>query len=228
MRFFCCILLLLTSFISKAQSQELNRSDFQLGLTGGASFTVMRGDAKVKEGNQIGVGVLAGIESSYVIKNKLALNSGLLFDYKSTQQNIDYYYFNESTQSVATDRLKIVRTFDYLTIPFLLKYFFNLSGKKLTCFVEAGGYISFLLNQTSYHYSGNVLNVTYDEVNDFGKTDSGISLALGSKFQITKGLFSEVRILNNYGLKNIHGIDSKSIIKVNSTYITMSVFKKIH
>lgn len=228
MRFCYWIILLLLSFISRAQSQELSRSDLQLGLTGGVSFTVTRGDAKVEEGNQLGVGAWAGIELSYLIKNKLAIKSGLLFDYKTTQQYIDYYYFNESTQSVTSDRFKIVRTFDYLTIPLLLKYYLDPSGRKFTYFVEAGGYFGFLLNQTSATYSGSVLNVVYDEMNDFKITDSGISLAVGSKLRITKGLFSELRILNNYGLKNIHGIDTKSRIKVNSTYFTVSVFKKIN
>jgi hypothetical protein len=227
MRIFYCSILLLAPFILKAQSQELSRPDFQLGLTGGVSFTVMHGDAKVEEGNQLGVGALAGIELVYSIQNRIALKSGLLFDYKTTQQNIDYYYFNESTQSAATDRFKIMRTFDYLTIPLLLKYYVNPSGTKFTYFVEAGGYVSFLLNQTSANYSGSVPNVVYDEMNDFDKTDSGLSFSFGGKFKLSKGLSSEVRILNNCGLRNINGIDNKSIIKVNSAYFNVSIFKSI-
>jgi hypothetical protein len=227
MRIFYWIILLLTPFASKAQSQELSRPDFQLCLTGGVSFTVMRGDAKVEEGNQWGVGALAGIALSYHIQNRFALKSGLLFDHKTTHQNIEYYYFNETLQSIATDKIKVVRYFDYLTIPLLFKYYLNDSEKRISYFIEGGGYVSFLINQVSTNYSGSVVNVVYDEMNDFDKTDSGLSFSFGGKFKLSKGLSSEVRILNNYGLRNINGIDNKSIIKVNSAYFTVSIFKSI-
>lgn len=208
-------------------AQEMSHPKIELELTGGISMTSMRGDAKVDEGKGLGFGALIGLELNYHLNDRLTLKSGLLYDYKSTSQYIDYYDVDKLSQAIIPAQFRITRTFNYLTIPVMVQYNFKNSEKNFNYFIEGGGYMSFLTDQNSTNYSGSAVNVVYDEWNDFKKTDSGVSLAVGCRFKVYKSIMGRAKIFNNYGVKNINGIDSKSIIKVNSTYFTLSICKNI-
>lgn len=212
---------------SDVLAQEVNDPRFTLELTGGMSLTTMRGDAKVEDGRNLGVGTIVGIEVNYNINDRLVLKSGFYYDHKKTNQNIDYYYLDATTQSLAQGEFIIIRTFDYITTPLLFHYNFKGSESGFRPFIETGGWLGFLIDQSSTNYSGGVANITYNELNDFKKLDLGLSLAVGGKFILSRSITGNARILNNFGLKNINGVDTKSVFKTNSVYVIFSVSKRI-
>lgn len=208
-------------------AQELNQPNMEFELMGGISYTTMRGDTKVEEGGEFKIGSVLGIGFDYYLNDRISLKSGLFYDSKNTNQDIEFYYFDESAQAIMIDHFRVERIFDYLTVPMMIRYQLKDNESKMNYFVKGGGYLSILLDQQTINYYGSTPNITYDELTDYKNTDLGVSLSIGCKFKISPNTFGIISLINNYGLKNINNIDTKSITKTNSTYLTVSLSKMI-
>jgi hypothetical protein len=182
------ILLLATSY---AQAQT---SKFELGIEGGPNLSTFRFSGTPHRKPIIfGSG---GFMFQHNLKRVLSFKTGLSFQRKGYQVHDLPYYYIEDTLEV----WKGIFTYDYITLPFLVKASF---GKKVKFFVNAGPYGGFLLSRKRKWVSDHETINQKSNTSSYQRLDFGIVGGIGISVPIKKSWMINAEVSNYFGLQDI-------------------------
>ncbi len=204
------------SLTSYAQSNKLN-----IGIEGGPSIISLRHEnVKQKNFHSPSIGYSVGIALQYNFKKRFSIHSAILFERKGAKTK------KQGTDSLGknTYMFNTFDNFDYLTLPLLVRANF---GKKINLFINAGPYISYLIQQHSlikFPEEAPFNNQQYTYTNSFYKMDYGISGGVGLAIPIKQKLVFSIEARNNLGLNNIQKLWYST--KTNSANLLLGVAYK--
>ncbi|HSY62384.1 MAG TPA: porin family protein [Cytophaga sp.] len=181
-----------------------------VGIVGGPGITGLRSEWYKPSPT---LGFYTGLSAQYNFNNYFALHTELAFDRKGTS---DKFSLTDSYGN-AVGTAKITNQLNYLTMPVLFRASI---GKKVKYFLQAGPYLSYLLNQTiktvsttdEFHYIPRINGTSHLPTMDFGMSAGlGILVPVKEKFSVS----CELR--GNYGLVNLLSKGSGNIKEFNET-----------
>nr|WP_294862668.1 outer membrane beta-barrel protein [uncultured Fluviicola sp.] len=193
------ILFFFTANLSFAQS-----SRFEVGVELGPNVSNFRKKSDLYNYKPVVYGA-AALSFQYNCSDFFSIRTGLGYEEKgftSRISDLDYStsYPYQEVQS------KFRTTCEYLTIPVLARFTF---GKKLTFFVNTGGYIGMLTNKKDHidwEDNGNpYLFQLYKKegTEKYRYFDFGVSAGLGIGIPISENLVLSIEVRDNLGLTNI-------------------------
>jgi len=187
------------------------QNELRVGINAGANLSSFRGNSFI-ENSKSKIGFLGGVSFEYYLKDNLSIKTNLNYERKSIEQGGGYY----DEYGIFTE-MKANIHYDYLTIPILLKHEF---GKSKIFYINGGPFINFLL---STKIIGD--NSPSDDITSFyKKIDGGLSIGIGTKFQLNDKNNLNIEIRDNYGLVNISDVAvvDGGTIKTNSFNLILS------
>jgi hypothetical protein len=184
-------------FSISAFSQQ---NKWDVGIVGGPGITALRLTNHSRwDYSKPTIGFYTGLSAQYNFNSHFAIHTELAFDRKGAVNKLNFTdaYGNQ------TATIKLTNQLNYLTLPILFRASI---GNKVKYFVQAGPYLSYLLNQTTkqlstlsdpqYHYHIN--GTSHLPAMDFGMSAGlGILVPVKEKFSIS----CELR--GNYGLVDL-------------------------
>lgn len=187
------------------------QNEIRIGLNTGATLFNFRGNSVV-ENSDSKIGFLAGISFEYYMNENISIKTNLNYERKSLSQSGGYYdengIFIEMEANIH---------YDYLTLPILFKYEF---GNTNNFYVNGGPFLGLLLNAK---IKGD--NSPSDDITSLNKKiDGGLSLGIGTKFQLNSKNILSIELRDNYGLLNISEVSvlDNGTIKTNSLNLILS------
>ncbi|HRG38542.1 MAG TPA: porin family protein [Bacteroidia bacterium] len=168
-----------------------------IGIEGGPSAIKFTGNEIAKEYQQFDVGYSAGLSFQYNFKHILALRSGVALERKGAAIRDVVFTDNNANKLYSAD---FHYHYDYMVVPVLLRASF---GKKVNVFINAGPYVSYLLQARGTYKDPNEGKVKSDFTNQIKKLDWGASAGLGASIPIKEKLIASIEVRNNLGLYNI-------------------------
>lgn len=192
---------------------QLNaQNDFKIGVNAGLNYPDIRGNYYAKY-NNFEVGYLVGLSFDYSLKGHLSLKSNINYERKIKTRELTFY--NDQIQEIGTKEYKEV--FDYINLPFLLKYEF-LNDK---LFVNGGPFFNYLL---STQLDSDYPNDDSTGVTEKKKIDVGFSLGFGTTIPINEKNDIAIEIRDDFGLIDTGGgpIHADGTVKTNTIKLILS------
>lgn len=188
-------------------------SKFEVGVELGPSVSTFRGKSEFYDYKPVVYGA-AALSFQYNYSEFFSIRMGLGYEEKGFTSDITDkdYSTNYSYQEVQS---KFRTTCEYLTVPVLAHFTF---GKKLTFFVNAGGYIGMLTNKKNHidwEDNGNphLFRLHKQESTEkYRYFDFGVSAGLGIGIPVSENLVLSFEARDNLGLTDIR--------RKNAPYIT--------
>jgi hypothetical protein len=184
------------SFTLRAQN---NRYDW--GIEGGPNFSTMivKNYPYLEDNIKPAIFGSAGFIFQFNTKKILSFKTGFSFQRKGFQTS-DFIFTDNSGNYIGKG--KSISTFDYITLPLLVKASF---GKKVKFFVNAGPYGGFLLAQTDhFKLSGHDDYVTKNDFKYTNRWDFGFAGGIGVAIPIKEFFQISVEVRNYSGILNIN------------------------
>lgn len=192
------LLIAVVFFYSVAILNAQNK--INIGIEGGPSAIIIRGNEMVKEYQQFDAGYSAGLSFQYNFKRIISIHTGLAFERKGAVDRDVTFTDNNAMKLFSAD---IHSYYDYMVLPFLLRASF---GKKATIFINAGPYIGYLLQARVVFKDPDAGKTKEDFTNQIKKLDWGATAGLGVSIPIKEKLVASIEIRNNLGLYNISAL----------------------
>lgn len=196
-------------------------SKFSIGIDLGPNYSYFKRNSFDKNSNHPIFRFSSGLSFNYNISKYFSVETCLSYEQKG--DITDYYHTDLATAfpPFNYDEWRYSSRFSYLTNPIFLKVTF---GKKFKYFVNAGGYISYLLSKKTIRQSKYFPEQKYDYPdypNAYIKNyDYGIIAGIGVSRSIKERIAISVELRNNIGICDImdqeKGWDYKEILKTNS------------
>jgi hypothetical protein len=180
-------------------SAQVNKYD--IGVEGGLNYIKLRGNTDViKHHTRGSIGNSAGISMQYNFMKRFSIFIGAFHEKKTwVSEYSNPWYVTTKTTNI-----------EYLTIPLLLKTFFD---KKRLLYFNTGPHLGILLK---YIETSNYRQ----EQNMFGRAnrlDLGVMAGLGVNIPIKQKFKLTFEVRNYLGLNNIKKTPASEILKVNTT-----------
>ncbi|WP_018342625.1 porin family protein [Cytophaga aurantiaca] len=195
-------------FSISAFSQQ---NKWYVGIVGGAGVTKIRTNFSYKPNPNIGF--YTGLSGQYNFSKHFAIHTELAFDRKGTKDNFTFSDINGNIIGPG----KAINQLNYLTLPMLFRASI---GNKVTYFLQAGPYLSYLLNQTS-KYSSNIDDPQYNfKINGtsyISRMDFGMSAGLGAVIPVKEKFSVSCELRGNYGLIKLSNNNSATIKSYNES-----------
>jgi len=207
------LLIVILFSIHSLQAQE-NR--FSISLEGGPNWSNFDGysDDLDKDVHRIytekkyNVGVTLGMGFQYNLKKFFALKSGLMWQSKTGEAEVQYKnLLYQGPESKFT-------TLDYLKIPLVARLSF---GKKMKFFLQAGGFAGFLIQAKTG---------TEDKTSFHLPNEYGYELGIGTLYNVSELLFIEFEIRNTKGITQVASGLISSGVTTNSTSFKLGLAYK--
>ena len=201
-------------FSISAFSQQ---NKWDVGIVGGPGITALRMVNYKLESPTPTAGFYFGISGRYIFTKNISIHTELAFDRKGAVNNTT---FTDASGDVLSTS-KLVTQFNYLTLPLLLR---ASVGSKIEYFLQAGPYLSYLLNQT-YKYSNTSFNQNAVHKSN-GTTfrpdmDFGISAGLGLVVPVKERFAISGELRGNYGFINL--ISNNSNVKQTNESLNLLI-----
>ena len=172
---------------------------FEVGFEGGPSLTYLRGNDNIKEYYTPNLGYSGGITFQYNFPKIVSLRSGLSFERKGAQGEIELNPIQQGDPNLpSNNKITLEENFDYLVLPILARVSFV---KKVKFLANLGPYFGFLIKQTGideYDYYGS----TRDQTENFEIFDTGITGGIGVSLTIKDRFILSFEGRHNLGLYN--------------------------
>jgi len=196
-------------FLLLSISAFSQQNKWDIGIVGGPGITALRMKNWPVSPPSPTIGFYTGLSGQYNFNEHFAIHTELAFDRKGTSDKLTFTDVNGNIHGTG----KAVNQLNYLTLPLLFR---ASVGNKVKYFLQAGPYLSYLLNQTSKYsisleeprYNFHINGTAYMPSMDFGiVTGIGLLVPVKEKFSIS----CELR--GNYGLVNLTNTSNNSTIK---------------
>ncbi len=188
------------------------QNEIRIGVNTGGTYSKFYGNNLI-ENADAKIDFLIGVSFEYYIKENLSLKTNLNYERKSfTNKSFGVEEFDFSINEV-----KITTSFNYLTLPILIKYEL---GNSKQFFVDGGVFIGYLLNNKS---KANGFPES-DSTSLNKKLDGGLSFGIGKKFNLNDKSNLNIEIRENLGLINISDVEvfDNGTIKTNSLNLILT------
>lgn len=195
-------------FSISAFSQQ---NKWNVGIIGGAGVTALGGNYNKKPDPNIGF--YTGLSGQYNFNEHFAIHTELAFDRKGTSNKITYT--DPSGNDVGTG--KAINQLNYLTLPILFRASI---GTKVKYFLQAGPYLSYLLNDTRKFSSGTDdprYNFKVNVTSHTTQMDFGMSAGLGAVIPVKEKLAISFELRGNYGLVDLYNRRSSNVNELNQS-----------
>lgn len=211
--------LVITAIAASSLFSQQNR--FNVGIIGGVSRNFLYGNSYLKSSNVL-TAFSAGVIVQYNFPGILSVVSGLSYDLKGQQINVNY----TDSRGNPIGTVKVKSLFNYQTIPLMLKATF---GKRFGFFVEGGGYFSYLDKATSDAPGLAMNNPKSDMTAYFERIDAGLAFGLGINVPLSKHIMLSLEGRNNLGLYHINKMPvyNHGSVKTNATNVLLSIVYKL-
>lgn len=187
------------------------QNKWDVGIVGGPGITALAKDNGYKPDPNFGF--YTGLSGQYNFNEHFAIHTELAFDRKGTSNKITYT--DPSGNEVGTG--KGVNQMNYLTLPVLFKASI---GNKVKYFLQAGPYLSILLNQT-LKYSSSIDDPLYNfKVNVTSHTtpmDFGMSAGIGALIPVKEKFAVSCELRGNYGFIDLYNRHSSNVYELNKS-----------
>ena len=181
----------------------------EFGVEGGGSLISLMGDGFIIDKNVDDIGFATGFSLLYHVNDHFSLKTNLLYERKGNKIHFFYHELPfDKLDIYIKEELEIKYQLDYLTLPVLARYSF---GKQKNFFVNAGGYVGYLLKSTSISSDvPKVGRVETDNTGSFSRLDFGITAGIGGQINLKDNLKLSIELRNSLGLQNIGKIDKEN------------------
>ena len=188
------------------------QDNIKIGINAGATYSKFRGN-EIIENTDSKFDFLFGVSVEKNLKEDLSIKTNLNYERKSFSN--ERIVFDEDGSRIG--QTEIITTFNYLSLPVLIKYNFGVTRQ---FFINGGPYFGFLLNTKSKTEGFPDDDSTY--LNK--KIDVGISLGIGKKIQLNNMNDLSIELRNNLGLINISDVEvfQDGTIKTNSLNLILT------
>jgi len=187
--------------------------NLKIGIEGGASYTNLRGNSIAEKSESL-FSHLIGVYGEFPISEQVFLKGGLNYERKGSKidSRIDDY------NGIPLESYTINNSYNYLTLPILIKYQFN---GQVKFFINGGPYVGYLLNSKSKTKSTN----DYDTSYLYKKIDFGLVAGVGMLIPFNDNFQFSLEIRDNLGVINISKVDvvGSGTIKTNSLNFLLGV-----
>jgi len=196
-----CIALCLLLFLAFSSFAQNNKYD--IGLEGGPSLMYMYGNTVIVKNNpwisvSTGAAFQYNVPKIFLKRLTLSVKTGLYYDRKGDEKT----FSSINPSGIQETNVKLHLNLNYLTVPVLAKASI-LAGKGVKVFVDAGPYLSVLINAQASFSNGepNTINTS-----NFKRVDSGVQAGIGCTIPIGRQFEISVEDRNSIGLLNISSL----------------------
>ena len=184
------------------------QSKMRFGVDGGLTYSSFRGN-KSAEKLDAGIDFLVGVSFEYQLKSKWSLLANLSYD-RITAKRSSVFIPNPEDPAVGDITAKV--TYQYLTLPILLKYRI---GAKQSFYAAGGVFIGYLLKSEIHE---DYYNTTDNTTNLNTNLDAGLTLGLGKNFRLKNNQEITIELRENLGLTNTSkvNVSGGNSVKTNS------------
>lgn len=207
-------LLLALSFKLNAQERKFN-----LGLETGPSYTTLWGNSIIEQIHQPTYQFVSGLQFQYHVNWNFSLYGGLQYGRIGISSDIEF----RNQNNVVLESSELKQNFDYLILPFTLRYHF---GLKSQFFIEGGTYYGWLLNAEQVIRATETTPESRENIGEqFYPIDYGLTVGFGMHFPINKEFIISLCLRNNYGLYNlsIGPVVNDGSIRTNSSHLLVGL-----
>jgi hypothetical protein len=188
------LLLFLFCILTFATFGQTNR--FDIGAEGGFSVASLRGNDFIDKYHSTKTGYSGGLFFQYNFRKIISMRTGMYYERKGS--SFEFWTVNEVGENIGV--IQGYQNFDYLTVPLLLRATF---GKKLTCFINTGPYIGFLLKETEHTDAVQTVPETNANGTEFfNRTEVGLSAGIGLSYILKQKFSFSFEVRDNLGLTN--------------------------
>jgi len=182
----------------------------ELGVEGGGSLISLRGNGFVVDKNVTDVGVATGFSLLYHLNDHFSLKTNLFYERKGNE--IKYFYHElpfTKNDIYIKDELETQFKLDYLTLPVLIRYSL---GNQKRFFVNAGGYVGYLLNAKGISKALPKVwsRKETDLTEKVSRLDFGFVVGIGGQINLTNTVMLSIELRNSLGLQNIGKEDNEN------------------
>lgn len=198
--------------ITSLNAQTSNRYDW--GIEGGPNYStlIVKDYTYFEENIKPAIFGSGGFIFQYNTKKILSFKTGFSFQRKGYQFK-DLIFTDMQGNYIGKG--KSISTFDYITLPLLIKASF---GKKVQFFVNAGPYAGFLLAQTNRgKVPGQDDHVTHNDFKYVNRWDFGFAGGIGVSIPIKEVWAISIEARNYSGILNINKIGVEMQIQGNGS-----------
>lgn len=164
----------------------------------------------------------SGLSLQYNLPRVFSFRTGLLYEEKGDVIRGNYFDLVNPGYTTYTYKCHL----NYLTIPLLVRATF---GKKISYFINAGGFASFLRNATAPAWvPGYFIPVSQPSMAFFHSVDYGLTLGIGLGVPVGPKMSLSLEARNNLGLSNVSTlrIFSDHPIRTGSTVLLLGISYK--
>lgn len=182
----------------------------ELGVEGGGSLISLRGNGFIVDKNATDVSFATGFSLLYHFNDHFSLKTNLLYERKGNRIN---YFYQElpfpKNDIYIKEELETQFSLDYLTLPVLVRYSL---GKQKHFFVNAGGYVGYLLEAKGRSTEvPKVWQRSESEITDkFSRLDFGLVAGIGGQINLKNNIILSIELRNSLGLQNIGKEDNEN------------------
>lgn len=207
--------LVLSATVAKAQIGS------HIGFVVGPSLSTMYGSDGT-DNLDPKLGYSAGLLYQYAFSTRYALQTGVVYENKGAMFNTTIPFFNTDIRARAD--------YHYIGIPVLFRVHL-MPDAKIRPFINAGGYVNFLVNQTTYTRTTVGSSESTDHssnTGDYRKVDAGIAGGVGLDWLITSRMHLDFEVRDNLGLVNVDDSgNDDNMAKHNNAYFLVSMLFSI-
>lgn len=194
------LLLLIAVLYSTITFSQISK--YEIGIEGGLSSVSLRGDGFIVDKSVADITFTTGFSLLYHFNDHFSLKTNMLYERKGNRINYFYHELPYATLDFhIKEELEAQYRLDYLTLPVLARYSF---GKQNNFFVNAGGYLGYLLKSTVI--SNGVPKVGRKETENterFSRLDFGFVVGVGGQVKLKSNIILSVELRNSLGFQNI-------------------------
>lgn len=187
------------------------QNKWDVGIVGGPGITALTTNYAYKPDPNIGF--YTGLSGQYNFNAHFAIHTELAFDRKGTK--VDITFSDRNGNKTGTG--KQVNQFNYLTLPILFR---ATIGNKVKYFLQAGSYVSYLLNAT-FKNSSSIddprLNLNINETSHTTPMDFGMSAGLGVLIPVKEKFAISCELRGNYGFVDVFNRHSSNVYELNES-----------
>lgn len=193
---FLFLLLIFTTTLTFAQHRKA------FGVDAGLTYSKFRGMDMYDIKYKYDIGYRVGVTYEYYLKENVSIKTGLSYDHKKTTADFDFEVRATPDDPPATYNETIVYTYNYLTVPVMIKYDIK-NGAGF--FINGGIFIGYFLDSK---LEGDANTTQYPEITDFSDDtsdlnnpfDFGMAMGVGKTFKLNNKSNIVIEFRNHFGL----------------------------
>jgi len=198
-------------FFSITTFAQQNKWD--VGIVGGPGITALRMKNWPLSPPSPTIGFYIGFSGRYNFNEHFAIHTEFAFDRKGTSEKITFTDPSGNETGIG----KAINQLNYLTLPILFR---AAIGNKVKYFLQAGPYLSFLLNQTSKYSStldDPMYNFHENGTSYMPSMDFGIVTGIGMSVPVKENFSISCELRGNYGLVDLYSKGSANTKAFNQS-----------